>query len=286
MAVLQSARYKHQNSGASLGWIIDFSKESIPEKSPSTSSQPSYLPSPAPSPDTPRKHNGENVHSFLIYLLIFPLSYSPNIFSLLLQDSHGLSDEDSSDVFLAADSDFNSSVPTSTRELDLLPASPTSFRSAPSAHPSSSSSPRSSLCQPDVLQTGASKQGHPPMNSFDSDFILPSRQIELLRVTEKRTALCVRTSSLEYPPPVSAATSPPSSASHKRWTRPSSFDLCLALEPRPVPVRTLSEDSGVQRLSAHPAGSPLRLCHTTLRVYPQYRTGLPKDTSVKVSDGE
>ncbi|XP_056593915.1 ankyrin repeat and fibronectin type-III domain-containing protein 1 isoform X1 [Triplophysa dalaica] len=252
MAVLQSARYKHQNSGASLGWIIDFSKESIPEKTPSTSSQPSYLPSPAPSPDTTRKHN----------------------------DSQGLSDEDTSEVFLAADSNFNSSVPTSTRELDLLPPSPTSFRSVSSAHPPSS--PRSSLSQPDVLRTGVSKREHLPMNSFDSDFILPSRQIELLRVTEKRTALCVRTSSLEYPPSVSTATSPPSSTSQKRWTRPSSFDLCFSHEPCPVPVRTLSEDSGVQRLSAHSAGSPLRLCHTTLRVYPQYRTGLPKDTSVKL----
>lgn len=180
-------------------------------------------------------------------------------------------------MFLAADSDFNSS----TRELDLLPPSPTSFRSVSSAHPPSS--PRSSLSQPDVLRTGVSKREHLPMNSFDSDFILPSRQIELLRVTEKRTALCVRTSSLEYPPSVSTATSPPSSTSQKRWTRPSSFDLCLSHEPCPVPVRTLSEDSGVQRLSAHSAGSPLRLCHTTLRVYPQYRTGLPKDTSVKVS---
>ncbi|KAA0705062.1 Ankyrin repeat and fibronectin type-III domain-containing protein 1 [Triplophysa tibetana] len=280
MAVLQSARYKHQNSGASLGWIIDFSKESIPEKTPSTSSQPSYLPSPAPSPDTTRKHNGENMRSILIYLII-SLSCSPqNIFSLPLQDSHGLSDEDTSEVFLAADSDFNSSTPTSTRELDLLPPSPTSFRSVSSGHPPSS--PRSSRSQPDVLRTGVSKREHLPMNSFDSDFILPARQIELLRVTEKRTALCVRTSSLEYPPSVSMATSPPSSTSKKRWTRPSSFDLCFSHEPCPVPVRTLSEDSGVQRLSAHSAGSPLRLCHTTLRVYPQYRTGLPKDTSVKL----
>ncbi|XP_055037352.2 ankyrin repeat and fibronectin type-III domain-containing protein 1 isoform X3 [Misgurnus anguillicaudatus] len=263
MAVLQSARYKHQNSGASLGWIIDFSKEPIPEKSPSTSSQAGYLPSPAPSPETSRKHN----------------------------DSHGLSDEDTSEVFFAAESEFNSGVPQSTRELDLLPSSPSSFRSSPSTHPSSSSSPRSSLSQPDVLRIGGgsvpgvSKREHPATNSYDSDFILPSRQIELLRVTEKRTALCVRTSSLEYPPPVSSPNTSPSFTSHKNWTRPSSFDLCLsAHEPRPAPVRTLSEDSGVQRLSSHSAGSgsPLRLCHTTLRVYPQYRTGLPKDTSVKL----
>ncbi|RXN02234.1 ankyrin repeat and fibronectin type-III domain-containing 1-like protein [Labeo rohita] len=257
MVVLQSARYKHQSSGVSLGWIIDFSKESIPEKPASTSSQMDYLPSPTPSPESTRKHN----------------------------DSHGLSDEDnSSEVFLTTDSEYSSSVAQSTRELDLIPPSPTSFRSVTSTHPSSSSqsSPRSS--QPDVLQTGGGMSRREHVSAFDSDFILPSRQIELLRVTEKRTALCVRTSSLEYPPPVSMPTTPTSSSSQKRWTRPSSFDLCFsALEPRPVPVRTLSEDSGVQRLSTHSAGSsPHRPCHSTLRVYPQYRTGLPKETSVKL----
>ncbi|XP_016426424.1 ankyrin repeat and fibronectin type-III domain-containing protein 1-like [Sinocyclocheilus rhinocerous] len=253
MVVLQSARYKHQSSGVSLGWIIDFSKESIPEKPASTSSQVDYLPSPTPSPESTRKHN----------------------------DCHGLSDEDnSSEVFLTTDSEYSSSVAQSTRELDLLPPSPTSFRSVASTHPSSSSqsSPRSS--QPDVLQTGGGVSRREHMSAFDSDFILPSRQIELLRVTEKRTALCIRTSSLEYPPPVSMPTTPTSSSNQKHWTRPSSFDLCFsAPEPCPVPVRTLSEDSGVQRLSA---GSPHRPCHSTLRVYPQYRTGLPKDTSVKL----
>ncbi|KAG1944500.1 ankyrin repeat and fibronectin type-III domain-containing protein [Pimephales promelas] len=250
MVILQSARYKHQSSGVSLSWIIDFSKESIPEKPASTSSQVDYLPSPTPSPETTRKHN----------------------------DSHGLSDEDnSSEVFLTTDSEYSSSVTQSTRELDLLPPSPTSFRSVAS-HPSSSSqsSPRST--QPDVLQTGGGMSRRELVNAFDSDFILPSRQIELLRVTEKRTALCVRTSSLEYPP-----TTPTSSSNHKGWTRPSSFDLCFsAPEPRPAPVRTLSEDSGVQRLSAPSSGSPHRPGHTTLRVYPQYRTGLPKETSVKL----
>uniref|UniRef100_A0A9J7Y148 Ankyrin repeat and fibronectin type-III domain-containing protein 1 n=1 Tax=Cyprinus carpio carpio TaxID=630221 RepID=A0A9J7Y148_CYPCA len=59
MVVLQSARYKHQSSGVSLGCIIDFSKESIPEKPASTSSQVDYLPSPTPSPESTRKHNGE-----------------------------------------------------------------------------------------------------------------------------------------------------------------------------------------------------------------------------------
>ncbi|XP_077075368.1 ankyrin repeat and fibronectin type-III domain-containing protein 1 isoform X2 [Siphateles boraxobius] len=255
MVILQSARYKHQSSGVSLSWIIDFSKESILEKPASTSSQVDYLPSPTPSPETTRKHN----------------------------DSHGLSDEDnSSEVFLTTDSEYSSSVTQSTRELDLLPPSPTSFRSVAS-HPSSSSQSTPCSSQPDVLQTGGGMSRRELVNVFDSDFILPSRQIELLRVTEKRTALCVRTSSLEYPPPVSMPTTPTSSSNHKGWTRPSSFDLCFsAPEPHPPPVRTLSEDSGVQRLCAPSNGSPHRPCHTTLRVYPQYRTGLPKETSVKL----
>lgn len=62
MVILQSARYKHQSSGVSLSWIIDFSKESIPEKPASSSSQVDYLPSPTTSPETTRKHNGESVH--------------------------------------------------------------------------------------------------------------------------------------------------------------------------------------------------------------------------------
>lgn len=62
MVVLQSARYKHQSSGVSLGWIIDFSKESIPEKPASTSSQVDYLPSPTPSPESTRKHSGERAY--------------------------------------------------------------------------------------------------------------------------------------------------------------------------------------------------------------------------------
>ncbi|XP_016327393.1 ankyrin repeat and fibronectin type-III domain-containing protein 1-like [Sinocyclocheilus anshuiensis] len=240
MVVLQSARYKHQSSGVSLEWIIDFSKESIPEKPASTSSQGDYLPSPTPSPESTRKHN----------------------------DSHGLSDEDnSSEVFLTTDSEYSSSVAQSTRELDLLPPSPTSFRSLTSTHPSSSSQSSPCSSQPDVLQTGGGMSRREHMSAFDSDFILPSRQIELLRVTEKRTALCIRTSSLEYPPPVSMPTTPTSSSNQKHWARPSSFDLCFpAPEPRPVPVRTLSEDSGVARLSAHSAGSPHQL---SLRVTPE-----------------
>lgn len=128
---------------------------------------------------------------------------------------------------------------------------------------------------------------------FDSDFILPSRQIELLHITEKRQAFCVRTSSLEFPSTTSAHQQPyphptsglsPSSSPHKSRHRPSSVDRCCPVE-RPShlpPARTLSEDSGTQKLTS-PSPTALRKgCHVTLRVYPQYRTGLPKDTSVKL----
>lgn len=75
MVVLQSARYKHQSSGVSLSWIIDFSKESIPEKPASTSSQVDYLPSPTPSPETTRKHNGESVHLSVLHYIIKYCTY-------------------------------------------------------------------------------------------------------------------------------------------------------------------------------------------------------------------
>ncbi|KAL7873894.1 hypothetical protein SRHO_G00048640, partial [Serrasalmus rhombeus] len=155
--VLQCARYKQQPAGVSLGSIIDFTKEIVPEKTPSTSSQPDYLPSPVPSPastpHTSRKHPA-------------------------LSD-----DENLLEVFLTTDSDYGSSRAQSPRELDLLP------------------------------------------------------------------------------PWTIAAPTP---------------------EPRPRPVRTLSEDSGMQRVSSHSPSSTHRSCYTTLRVYPQYRTGLPKETSVKL----
>lgn len=161
---------------------------------------------------------------------------------------------------------------------------------------------------PDVLQASESQQGRDGERCgvrcgdrrrggpelFDSDFILPSRQIELLHITEKRQAFCVRTSSLEFPSATSAhqqpyshhTTCPSTSASpQRRWHRPSSVDRCCSAErchSQPPPARTLSEDSGTQRLSSPSPAALRKGCHATLRVYPQYRTGLPKDTSVKV----
>ena len=241
-------------------------------------------------------------------------------------DFAGLSDEEgSSEVFLTTDSDYDSSRAQSPRELDLLPPSPLSS-SAP-LEPrgflrSDGSGSGVGMClggggrgggalrdsTPDVLQAsepqhgregercggggGVRRRGAPEL--FDSDFILPSRQIELLHITEKRQAFCVRTSSLEFPSTTSAHHQPycyhatctsPSSSPQRRWHRPSSVDRCCSAERcqlRLPPARTLSEDSGTQRLSSPSPAALRKSCHATLRVYPQYRTGLPKETSVKV----
>ncbi|XP_034049791.1 ankyrin repeat and fibronectin type-III domain-containing protein 1 [Thalassophryne amazonica] len=297
MDALQYARYKQPTGGISISWIIDFSKDVMPDKSPSTSSQPDFMPSPIPSPEICHKHS----------------------------DFAGLSDEEgSSEVFLTTDSDYDSSRAQSPRELDLLPHSPLS--SCPPLEPraflrSDGSTTSGGMgvggigcgggalrdSTPDVLQAsepqlgregercggvrcGREKRRGPP-ELFDSDFILPSRQIELLHITEKRQALCVRTSSLEFPSTTSAHHQPysqlrtctsPASSPQQRWHRPSSVDRCCSAErcvQRLPPSRTLSEDSGTQRLSSPSSVAPKK---ATLRVYPQYRTGLPKETSVKL----
>lgn len=157
---------------------------------------------------------------------------------------HLSDDEGSLEVFLTPDSDYSSSP----RELDLLPPS----HPLPYTH---------TLDQPDVLCSGGG------VIDIDSDFVLPSRQIELLRITEKKTALCVRTSSLEAPPTPSVTTPNPSPA--KVWARQR-------------PVRSLSEDSGRKQNSSHCRNPTYRSCYSTVRVYPQFHTGLPKETSVKV----
>uniref|UniRef100_A0A3Q2FCM5 Ras-associating domain-containing protein n=3 Tax=Cyprinodon variegatus TaxID=28743 RepID=A0A3Q2FCM5_CYPVA len=303
MDALQYARYKQPTGGISISWIIDFSKEVLPDKPPSTSSQPDFMPSPMPSPEPCRKHS----------------------------DYPGLSDEEgSSEVFLTTDSDYDSSRAQSPRELDLLPPSPLS--STAPLEPrgflrSDGSGSGGVLCPsgggrgggalrdstPDVLQASEPQLGREsercggggravrcggerrrgPPELFDSDFILPSRQIELLHITEKRQAFCVRTSSLEFPSTTSIHNQPysdyshyssPSTSPQSRWHRPSSVDRCpgercvLQLPP----ARTLSEDSGTQKLNS-PSPAAFRIgCHATLRVYPQYRTGLPKETSVKL----
>ncbi|XP_076154939.1 ankyrin repeat and fibronectin type-III domain-containing protein 1, partial [Alosa pseudoharengus] len=185
MDALQNARYKQPAGGILLAWLMDFSRETLPETPRSTSSAPEYLPSPPASPDSHRKHS----------------------------DLPGLSDEEgSSEVFLTTDSDYDSSRAQSPRELDLLPASPGVCGRGSGVAAGS---------RPDVVQLGGGPVsgrgrsgsggggggGASIPEAFDSDFILPSRQIELLRITEKRQALCVRTSSLECPPTSSSSSS-------------------------------------------------------------------------------
>lgn len=60
MDALQFARYKQPTGGISISKIIDFSKEVMPEKPPSTSSQTEFMPSPMPSPEPGHKHSGQN----------------------------------------------------------------------------------------------------------------------------------------------------------------------------------------------------------------------------------
>ncbi|XP_028332922.1 ankyrin repeat and fibronectin type-III domain-containing protein 1 isoform X2 [Gouania willdenowi] len=290
MDALQYARYKQPTGGISISWIIDFSKEVLPDK-PSSVSQQEFTPSPLPSPEPCRKHS----------------------------DFTGLSDEEgSSEVFLTTDSDYDSSRAQSPRELDLLPASPLSSVPPRGFLHSDGSGSGGVTCNsggghvggalrdstPDVLQASELQHGREGERCgrerrraapelFDSDFILPSRQIELLHITEKRQAFCVRTSSLEFPSTTSAPLLPysyhtscpsPSTSPQRHCHQPSPVKRCCSAErcqPQLPPARTLSEDSGTQRLSSPSPAAP-RSCHATLRVYPQYRTGLPKETSVKL----
>lgn len=212
-------------------------------------------------------------------------------------------------MFLATDSDYDSSRAQSPKELDLLCSSAgpecCSRRAARSLRDSA----------PDVLQTpelktppppAAAGEPQPPAELYDSDFVLPSRQIELLRITEKRQAYCVRTSSLDFPKPHCQAA---------RKSCPGSVDSS------PTESRTAGQQCGQLRPGTGTAPSPERgragqgsepVCRTrsaewtqnlqeqleqpggclgdrgkkpgsvTLRVCPQYETGLSKDTSVKV----
>lgn len=63
MDALQYARYKQPTGGISISWIVDLSKEVLPEKPPSTSSQRDFMPFPSPEPG--RKHSGQNQYSQL-----------------------------------------------------------------------------------------------------------------------------------------------------------------------------------------------------------------------------
>ncbi|XP_075575100.1 ankyrin repeat and fibronectin type-III domain-containing protein 1 [Pelecanus crispus] len=282
MDALQHARYKQPSCGVSLSGFFSEAGSAMKEKTQSTSSHLDYLPSPAPSPETSRKLNS---------------------------DSHGLSDEEgSSEVFLATDSDYDSSRAQSPKELDLVYSSSgpecCSRRVARTLRDSA----------PDVLQTHELKttpppppppeEPRPPPELYDSDFVLPSRQIELLRITEKRQAYCVRTSSLDFPKPLCQAArkscpgSVDSSPTESR-TAGHCSQLRLGTGSMPSPkhgqggqgsepvFRTRSAEwtQSFQEQPEQPgylADRGKKLGSVTLWVCPQYETGLSKETSVKL----
>nr|XP_028561822.1 uncharacterized protein LOC114584278 isoform X4 [Podarcis muralis] len=278
MDALQHARYKQPSGGIPLTWFLEESSIVLKEKTRSTSSHLDFLPSPTPSPEMSRKFNS---------------------------DSHGISDEEgSSEVFLATDSDYDSSRAQSPRELDLLyPSSGPEYCTRRNPRPLRDSAP-------DVLQNHELKtppippeEPRPPPELYDSDFVLPSRQIELLRITEKRQAYCVRTSSLDFPKPLchgarkscpgSVDSSPTESrtagrCSPVRLGTGSEFSPrhgCPAGSSEPV-FRTRSvEWTRTFQEAADPGHVANRVKSTgsfALRVCPQYETGLSKETSVKL----
>ncbi|XP_069503032.1 ankyrin repeat and fibronectin type-III domain-containing protein 1-like isoform X3 [Ambystoma mexicanum] len=281
MDALQHARYKQPACGVPLTWFIDESSEVLlKEKPQSTSSQLDYLPSPTPSPETSRKLNSASQH-------------------LLVSDSHGISDEEgSSEVFLATDSDYDSSRAQSPKELDLV------YSSGPDGGRRNLRSLRDST--PDVLQTHEAKtpqdhQRQPEL--YDSDFVLPSRQIELLRITEKRQAYCVRTSSLDFPKQsfmISRKSCPGSVDSSPTENRMTSHCSSMGLRTSSSfsPDHSPPDDGSVPVFRTHsvewthvfqePVDSAGHLnrgkknASVTLRVFPQYETGLSKETSVKL----
>ncbi|KAL8175186.1 UNVERIFIED_CONTAM: hypothetical protein K2H54_015464 [Gekko kuhli] len=277
MDALQHARYKQPSGGIPLVCFLEESSIALKEKTQSTSSHLDFLPSPTPSPETSRKLNS---------------------------DSHGISDEEgSSEVFLATDSDYDSSRAQSPRELDLVYSS-----SGPECCSRRNPRPLRDSA-PDVLQSHELKtapilteEPRPPPELYDSDFVLPSRQIELLRITEKRQAYCVRTSSLDFPKPLchgarkscpgSVDSSPTESRTAGRCS-PVRFGTGLAFSPKhswpsesPEPVfrtRSVEWTRTFQEVpeSGHVANRGKLPGSAALCVCPQYETGLSKETNIK-----
>lgn len=296
MDALQHARYKQPSCGVSLSGFLSTSSSAVKEKTQSSSSHLDFLPSPAPSPETSRKLNsgkGPALHSSRS-----PSRQADDLFASLA-DLHGLSDEEgSSEVFLATDSDYDSSRAQSPKELDLVSSS-----SGPEC--CGRRAPRSLRdSAPDVLQSHELQpvplpppEPRPPPELYDSDFVLPSRQIELLRITEKRQAYCVRTSSLDFPKPLcpvarkSCPGSVDSSPTESRTPGGHGSQLRLGTGSAPSPERGRTRSAEWTPSCQEPLEQPGCLADrgkkpgsVTLRVCPQYETGLSKETSVKVPE--
>lgn len=221
-------------------------------------------------------------------------------------DSHGISDEEGSlDVFLATDSDYDSSRAQSPQDLDLISSS-----SGPKG--GSRTSPRPSRDgAPNVLQSHELKRAPAPPEAprdppelYDSDFVLPSRQIELLRITEKRQAYCVRTSSLDFPKPLcpgarkscpGSVDSSPTESRTAGLCSPARPGLGSAFSPKhgwpaenAEPVFRTRSMEWTQTFwespePPHVANQGKTPGSFTLHVCAQYETGLSKETNVKVT---
>uniref|UniRef100_A0A8C5SEA7 Uncharacterized protein n=1 Tax=Laticauda laticaudata TaxID=8630 RepID=A0A8C5SEA7_LATLA len=279
MDALQHARYKQPSCGLPLMWFVKESSTAQNEKTQSTSSHLDFLPSPTPSPEMSRKLNS---------------------------DSHGMSDEEgSSEVFLATDSDYDSSSAQSPRELDLVYSSSSGLECCRrrATRPLRDSAP--DVLQSHELKMSAMpppKEPQPLSEQYDSDFVLPSRQIELLRITEKRQAYCVRTSSLDFPKPFchGARKSCPGSVDSSP-TESRTAGHCGSVPPGTKPAFGSSHDWHVESSAVFRTRSvewtqtfqetpePGRVANWgrlpgsfIVRVCAQYETGLSKETSVKV----
>ncbi|XP_069762371.1 ankyrin repeat and fibronectin type-III domain-containing protein 1-like isoform X2 [Narcine bancroftii] len=270
MDILQYARYRHPPGGIALSYLLDLNTDRTRDSRQSCSSGSDYLPSPIPSPET--RHR-----------LLGPQAGSPPVTHM----------KGSSEVFMATSSDHESKAQT-PKELDLIPLS------------MANSGRRLSLDlqdgAPDVLRAqGPHSQlvsrdhqdaSHLPL--YDSDFVLPSKQLELLHITEKRQAYCVRTSSLDFP-------TQPFHGQRKCWSRSESL--------QEYPTERKTNDSGrwvsvthivdstphsgcaseaqdlterINLTQESPEKEGQWLNSVSLSVYPQYQTGLSTATCVQV----
>ncbi|XP_032896616.1 ankyrin repeat and fibronectin type-III domain-containing protein 1-like isoform X1 [Amblyraja radiata] len=267
MDVLQYARYKQPSGGVPLRWLLDFSGDGGKEE-PRSPASPGYLPSPRPSPETRHRH-------------LSPQAGSP-----------AAGDEGWSEVLVSTASARDCRA-QSPKELDLIPSSTGT----------SSQRPGHKLQEgpPDVLGArgqcqGSGHQRPAPQPLYDSDFVLPSRQLELLHITEKRQAYCVRTSGLDIPPqpfhiqrqccphpeslhecPAEPSTSAPGVG--RRW-----LDTTHSLGTSPpsgCPAQT-PDPSGQMDQPLEKGAREQGLDSVRLNVYPQYQTGLSKEMSVQL----